>query len=76
MPAATRTRVSRDAGHTSIIQVLPERRSGTGSVPAWAATATATAAATRTTTATTRTTATATRRAILGFVHAQRATAH
>ncbi len=49
------------------------------SVPAWAATTAAAATATRTTTAATaRTTATAAaaRRAILGFVHAQCATAH
>ena len=68
-------RVSRTAGHTTLIQqLIPERLSGIpGSVSTGAA---ATAARAATTTART-TTATATaRRAILGFIDAQRASAH
>ena len=54
-------------------KVFPER----GSVTAGAAAATAATTTTRAAAAaTTRTTTAATRGAILGFVHAQRATAH
>jgi hypothetical protein len=68
-------RVSRVAGHTTLIQQLnPEGLSGDpGSVSTGAA---ATSAwATTTTTGTTAAAATA-RRAILGFIYAQRASAH
>jgi hypothetical protein len=67
-------RVSRSAGRTTFSQqLIPERLSGIpGSVSTGAA---ATAAWAATTTTRTTTTATA-RGAILGFIHAQRASAH